>query len=58
MLDPSITDTTGTIGHCKHHECVDHSRYVWVVFLVDSICVKSELVRDGCDRNTSEVVYY
>jgi len=58
MLNPSITDNSDTIGHCKYHECVDHSRYVCVVFLVDSICVKSELVRDVSDRNTGEVVWY
>ena len=56
VLYPSITDTTGTIGHCKHHKCVDHSRYVWLVFLVDSIWIKTELVRDVSDRNTGKVV--
>jgi len=54
--NPSITDGCVTIGLCKYYDCLDHSRYVWVVFLVDTIWLKIEWMTALSVRNMGNTV--
>ena len=58
--NPSIMGNWDAIALYKCYECIDHSRYVWVVFLVDMIWINIEWIRCVSTRNKAGTVvkYY
>jgi len=56
VINPSITDSGRIIWYQEYHECVDHSRYVWIAFLVDTILIKIDWMRHLSVRNMASTV--